>query len=285
MTPSRLAADGIRARSGGPWTKEKLVYLQRYATGFMTAMAPKRDAGKWSRLVFIDPLCGPGMDVNKKSGEEFKGSPLIALGTQPAFDYLYLGDRSKLNVAALRQRIAVHDSGRVSLECEDCHTRIAAVVGDMTAKMLGLAFVDPEGFEVRFELLRTLAERRIDILFLFPSGIGIARNLRAFAAQPHSPMDDLWGDRTWRDTPLVRLLTGASPPATFDEALDRSWVAAFCNRVATLGYTHHEAVGRLWTETRAPMYHLLFFSKHPAGLTIWRGVGRIGPDGQRTLNY
>ncbi len=31
------------------------------------------------------------------------------------------------------------------------------------------------------------------------------------------------------------------------------------------------------------MYHLLFFSKDLAGLTIWRGVKKIEPSGQRTL--
>jgi hypothetical protein len=31
------------------------------------------------------------------------------------------------------------------------------------------------------------------------------------------------------------------------------------------------------------MYHLLFFSKHPAGRALWRGVTRIEASGQRRL--
>ena len=180
----------------------------------MTAMAPKRAQQKWDSLVFIDPLCGPGIDIDRTSGHEFPGSPLVALGTQPPFDHLYLSDASRLNVAALGQRIFPQHSGRVLLARGDCHVLVDNVVRSLTSKTLGLAFIDPEGFEVRFELFRTLAQRRIDILFLFPSGIGIARNLRTFAQQTHSPMDDLWGTRTWRSTPLVCLLTGDI--ATFD---------------------------------------------------------------------
>ncbi len=44
------------ARVSGSWTRDKLTYLERYARAFMTAMAPKRDAGKWEELVYIDLL-------------------------------------------------------------------------------------------------------------------------------------------------------------------------------------------------------------------------------------
>jgi hypothetical protein len=33
------------------------------------------------------------------------------------------------------------------------------------------------------------------------------------------------------------------------------------------------------------MYHLLFFSKNPAALAIWRGVTRIDARGQRGLRF
>jgi len=33
------------------------------------------------------------------------------------------------------------------------------------------------------------------------------------------------------------------------------------------------------------MYHLLFFSKHDAGLTIWRGIKQIDARGQRGFRF
>jgi hypothetical protein len=107
----------------------------------------------------------------------------------------------------------------------------------VSGKTLALAFVDPEGFEVRFELFQTLAQRAIDIIFLFPSGIGISRNLRAFVKREHSPMDGLWGSREWRKTRIARLLAASSAVPAIDEQIDQSWVRAFCERVATLGYS------------------------------------------------
>ena len=278
-----LASDGFLARVGGSWTRHKLVYFRRYASAFMVAMAPKRQGGKWQRLLFIDLLCGPGVDIIE--GEEHLGSPLIALATSPGFDMLFLGDVDEQNVAALRARIAPGDLGRVDLQPGDCHARAEQIVGTIANwGELGFAFVDPEGFEVRFELFETLSRRPIDILFLFPSGIGIKRNLAQFARRTDdTPLDRLWGNREWRQLPAVRVLAGESVTTTEAEQMDLSWVQAFRDRVATLGYTYHDAAPPLRNDQNVPMYHLLFFSKNQAGLDIWRGIGRIEPDGQRRL--
>src|SRR5438128_4656758 len=208
MTPI-AASDGYRARAGGSWQRETLAYLRKYASAFMTAMAPKRAEGKWNRLFFIDLLCGPGIDII--DGEEHRGSPLIALDTTPPFDQLFLGDLHEANVEALRRRIPADKIGRVDLQVGDCHGRAKQVVDEFAAwGDLGFAFVDPEGFEVRFELFATLSSRPIDILFLFPSGIGIKRNLSQFARQRgETLMDGLMGCRDWRQLAISRLLAGA----------------------------------------------------------------------------
>jgi three-Cys-motif partner protein len=281
-----LARDGHRARVGGVWTQDKLGYMRKYAEAFMIAMAPKRAAGKWDQLVFIDPLCGPGVDIDKRSNREFPGSPSIALAVSPAFDRLYLGDLDPGNVQALTARVSVSDKARVSLKAEDCHTRVQAVAAAMSRKTLGLAFVDPEGFEVHFKLFETLASRAIDVVFLFPSGIGIVRNLAGFVKQSHCGLDDLWGSQEWRSLPMAQMAAGTSPTSgSMNDPYYQSWAAAFCKRVATLGYVHHDIQGPLRNEQNTPMYHLLFFSKNEAGLTIWRNVHQIDPRGQRNFRF
>jgi three-Cys-motif partner protein len=249
----------------------------------MTAMAPKRAQGLWSELVYIDLLCGPGKDIDRRTGDEFDGSPLIALATQPPFDKVILGDADRHNISALSNRIRQADVQRVDLQCADCHVRARQVVASMRPRTLGLAFIDPEGFEVRHELFETFSQRPIDVLFLFPSGIGITRNLRAFARQQHSPLDDLMGGTAWRQLPIAKLHAGEELTAAETERLTHSWVMAFRLRVAELGYKHHESVDPLRNEQNAPMYHLLFFSKHTAGLTIFRGISQIDARGQRHL--
>jgi len=193
VTRRWIAAHGYRARPAGPWTRDKLRYMERYASAFMTAMAPKRRQGKWNHLVYIDLLAGPGKGIDRATRAEFDGSPLRALRVRPKFDRVYLGDARARNVTILRRRIATEDLQRVDIEVDDCNVRAEKIVGSLPSKTLGLAFIDPEGFEATFSMFRALARRPIDILLLFPSGIGIRRNLRAFVKQPSSPMDALWG--------------------------------------------------------------------------------------------
>lgn len=274
------AHDGLLARRGGFWTFEKLTYLEKYAAAFMTAMAPKP---QWKQLEFIDLLCGPGIVIIDGKGEH-PGSPLIALKTTPAFGKLHLGDVKRPNVEALRKRISPTDDARVELRQGDCHSRAEAIIKEFPQRgTLALAFVDPEGFEVRFDLFRTFKQRPIDILFLFPSGIGVRRNLERFArSNRHTLMDGLWGGREWRALPVVKRLIGDHNAAEAG-TLDQSWATEFCKRVATLGYVYYDASPPLCNETNVPMYHLLFFSKHEAGLAIWRGISKIQPNGQRRL--
>jgi three-Cys-motif partner protein len=95
----------------------------------------------------------------------------------PPFDRLVFSDVEPANVEALTRRIPSQDRTRVELHTGDCHEVARRVVGDLSHRALALAFVDPEGFEVKFRLFQILATRRIDILYLFPGGIGVARNL------------------------------------------------------------------------------------------------------------
>jgi len=198
---SQKTSDGFPAREGRIWTREKLAYLQKYASAFMTAMAPKRSKGIWERIVYIDLLAGPGRDIDPGTREEFEGSPLIALAIRPQFDHLFLTDKDPDNIKALKARISNEDNSRVSLDVADCNVAVDEVLRRISGRTLRLAFIDPEGFEVNFSTLAKLAKRRIDLLYLFPSGIGITRNVKNFMAMEKSPMDDFWGGSDWRDLP------------------------------------------------------------------------------------
>jgi three-Cys-motif partner protein len=146
---SHLAPDGLLTRPGGIWTREKLTYLEKYATAFMTAMAKKR----WDRLIYVDLLCGPGRDLETETGEEFLGSPLIALSVKPHFSHLYLADKSEQNIRMLEKRISESDKSRVTLRVGDCNDVIDEVLAQISGRTLGLVFLDPQGFEVKFRIV------------------------------------------------------------------------------------------------------------------------------------
>lgn len=280
-----LAHDGLPARAGGIWTREKLSYLEKYASAFMTAMSPKRSQGLWERLVYLDLLAGPGRDIDAETNEEFNGSPLIALAVKPKFDHLFLADKDSKNIAALEARIPSEDRNRVTILRGDCNVLIEQVMAQISARTLGLAFVDPQGFEVHFDTLAKLAKRRIDLLYLFPSGIGVRRNWRQSIASPKSKFDKFWGGPDWQELPAVKQATGDSTNVTSDKIL-KSFVVAFREKLVRAGFQFQDEAVPLFTNTKnAQMYHLLYLSHDRAGLKIWNGIKKIAPGGQRGFSF
>lgn len=218
----------------------------------MTAMAKK----KWERLVYIDLLAGPGRDANRETGDDFEGSPLIALNVQPPFHKLYLGDVNDRHVQTLQRRIPAEDlTRRVDLQVGDCHARVKKVVRDLSRGTLGLAFVDPEGFEVRFDLFRQLAGAQVDVLFLFPTG-PITRNLRLFATRNTSPLDALI--ENWRALPAAKHAAGKRLTPAEEAKLQQSMVSEFRKQMRALGFTKQDRDDPpMLNAKRAIMYHLL----------------------------
>ena len=257
------ASDGLPARSGRIWTREKLTCLQKYARAFTTAMV-----GKWSRLVYVDLLAGPGRDIDPDTDEEFDGSPLIALAVRPKFDHLFLSDSDAGNVAALSARMPAGDRDRVTILRGDCNKIVDDVIKRISPQALGLAFMDPQGFEIRFETLAKLAKRQIDLVYLFPSHIGLKRNLKTFLAQQESRiMDPFWGGQDWREYSDWKTI-----------------VYEYRSKLLGAGFVCQDEAVPLFKNTKnAQMYHLLYFSHHPIGLRIWKRVNRIEPGGQRKL--
>jgi hypothetical protein len=97
-------------------------------------------------------------------------------------------------------------------------------------------------------------------------------------------MDELWGGKEWRDLPPAKLAAGKRLSPEEAVSLDRPWVLRFRSKLAHIGFVYQDEGDPCFTnEKNVPMYHLLFFSQDVAGLTIWRGIKKIEPSGQRTL--
>src|SRR5438552_14902875 len=74
-----FASDGLPARKSGEWAKRKLHFLRNYCG--ITTVAMRK---KW-RLRYLDVMAGSGRCKIKETGEEFPGSPFVALD----YDLLY----------------------------------------------------------------------------------------------------------------------------------------------------------------------------------------------------
>ncbi len=99
--PNNLSAvDGLPVRMSGERARRKHHYLNNYC-GITTVSMHKK-----FKLVYLDVMAGPGRCRIEETGEEFPGSPLVALEHDFA-EYIFIEEEPAL-ADALRQRLAGH---------------------------------------------------------------------------------------------------------------------------------------------------------------------------------
>lgn len=275
--------DGLLMRPAGPWAADKLDYLVRYINAFETAMR-----NRWAVRYYIDLLSGPGKNRLRESGKILLGSPLIALTTQHPFTHYMFVDNSLGNTQALQERCSASPfKDRVNILTGDCNELVDHIVDRIrpdARRSLNLAFLDPEGMELHWATVEKLAQLpRMDLIINYPQG-GLNRCMkRAFETSPPTEVDQFFGDTKWRQ------IYGDYQQGRLTERLHFHLLDLYKSKLEKLGYQvrRDEDTGDSPlirnAQRRAPLYRLLFASKHPLGSEFWESITRREPSGQRRL--
>ena len=276
------ADDGLPMRSAGPWAAEKLDYLARYIAVFTKSMR-----GKW-QLNYIDLQAGPGKNLVDQTGEILLGSPLLALTTQFPFAGYYFVEYDKRNASALEARCAASSLlESVQLTTGDCNQIVNAIVEQLKPgehQSLNLAFLDPEGLELNWSTIASLASvRRMDMIINYPQS-GLTRYMpKAFVQDAETAIDEFFGSREWR--PIYEKYQTRS-----SKGLQRELIDLYLGGLQALGYKdvlRDDEVGdeplMRNAQRSAPLYRLLFASKHRLGKTFWKEITKRDVYGQRRL--
>jgi three-Cys-motif partner protein len=274
--------DGLAFRPAGDWARKKLDYLERYVDIVEKSMHTKHRVRN-----YIDLLAGPGKNLIRGSKRVLLGSPLLALTTRYVFTNYYFVDSDPTYTEALRRRCdASPFASRVRIWTGDCNSvvdEIAAILSSREPDALNIAFLDPEGLELHWKTVVKLAAfKRMDMIINYCES-GLRRNLRlAFDKPGDHDVDDFFGDRSWRD--VYREYQGRTE-------CDRQLIDFYKGRLLQYGYK--EVVGdyELTTEPQmrntqnAPLYRLLFASKHVRGQDFWQKIVQRDVYGQKPLPF
>lgn len=285
--------DGLPARESGEWVKEKLFYVKRYIDVFEVAMRDK----DWRKRIFIDLFSGPGKCIVRDTNDYLLGSPLLALQTQYPFTDYYFVDMDSQNIANLKIRSKASKVPEDHIHClvGDANQQVNAITSDIVRfdktfiqgllPCLNLAFLDPEGLELEWKTVETLAGmKRMDLIIHYSQN-GLTRNLdRCYAAQDDTVIDRFFGDRNWRD-----VYKKASEKRE-GVGIHRALIDYYKSKLRDLGYVvinDSEEISReplIRNKKRnAPLYRLIFASKHPLGNKIWNEVTKKDVYGQGRL--
>lgn len=283
--------DGLPMRASGAWAMEKLDYLRRYMDIFVTSMRDK----PWRAMHYVDLFAGPGKCRTKdKSARVFLGSPLIALNVAHPFSGYFFVDLDAGTIAVLQKRCAASPlAGRVNCLIGDSNRCVMDIVSRIQTidrtfiqgkwPSLNLAFLDPEGLELHWETVAALAGvNRMDLIIHYPQ-MALERTMpKAFQTEGASSVDLFFGDPDWR-----KIYAEWKDRQT---GLHRQLIDYYKQRLQNLGYaevlrddeTGDEPLMRN-AQKKAPLYRLLFASKHPLGNKFWHQVTQRDLHGQRRL--
>jgi three-Cys-motif partner protein len=259
--------DGLPMRDSGDWAKDKLWILKGYVHRFITSM---RD--KWPGLFYVDLLAGPGKNVFT-SGEIMLGSPLIALTAPHNFTHYRFVELDENNCYALRNRVqASPQRDKVNIIQGDCNLIVSDIVKEIHSVernhgTLNMAFLDPEGLELRWDTVKQLGQvKRMDLIINFSTS-GFTRNASKLFDYPESQIDAFFGTSDWKDIFL---------PIADEETskIRRTMLDFYKRRLTDLGYTIHPDEQVFRNSRNRQLYTLIFASKHQLGNKFWRDAIR-----------
>lgn len=199
-----------RNRFGGPWTQKKIEILQKYLKFYTTALS-----GKFN-LFYADAFAGTGKQSSKIEEsqielipqEDFQGSVMAALETNPPFSRYFFNDLDKEFTEALREITDQHLEKDITISQRD-----ANIFVPMFCRMLGkydraVLFVDPFSTELNWKTLTYVAEsKKIDMWLLFPLSVIIRMTKKDGEIIPEwrKTLDRLLGTNDWEQALYSRV--------------------------------------------------------------------------------
>jgi len=219
---------------------------------------------------------------------------LLSLTTDHPFTDYFFVDMESESIDTLEKRSAASkvppdrircwkgDANKVVLEITSEIRKIDSEYIPGAWPSLNLAFLDPEGLELEWNTVAELAKmQRMDLIIHY-SQQGIKRMAdRALISKKEFDIDKFFGDTEWR-----KVYADCKDDAT---GIHRPLIDHYKSKLDQLGYVEVKEDEDVWVEPlmkngkQAPLYRLLFASKHPLGVKFWKDVTKVNADGQMSL--
>lgn len=274
---------------GGDWTEKKLTCLQKYLVAYRQIFT-KNAKARFFKTWYVDAFAGTGartsLEAEPSSLSLFpdvyqeaepaayrEGSARKALSLEQPFDHYLFIEKSKARSADLRATVERDFSNlqsRCQFETGDANDVLRAwCAAQNWTKTRAVVFLDPYGMQVQWNTIELLAETKgVDLWYLFPVGIGVARLLKKDANIPadwQRALDSLFGTSEWSQ----RFYTPGQPDLLGDTTYERD---ASIENIE--GFIHERLAQRfagvakglvLRNSRESPMYLLCFAAANPVG--------------------
>ncbi|MFQ5763910.1 MAG: three-Cys-motif partner protein TcmP [Rhodospirillales bacterium] len=253
----------------GYWSEVKIEIVKEYAKAYSTVIKAQPQN---FRTVYIDAFAGPGKHFRKRTRETIEGSPIAALGIEPAFDEYYFIDIVSEKIDYLERLIGTRE--KVYFMKGDANIKLIEDVfpkSKYSDYKRALCLLDPYGLHLDWKILEISgAAKSIEIFLNFPVA---DMNRNVFWKNPEGVSDSdifrmtrFWGDESWRSAAY----TTETTLFQFEERTDNETIAeAFRMRLKNVaGFSYVPEPIPMRNDQGAVVYYLFFASPNENGAKI-----------------
>ena len=256
----------------GVWSEVKLAIVKDYAAAYATIMdAARRKSIPSLKWIYIDAYAGPGIHLSRETGETVKGSPLIAVNTNPPFHEYHFIDSNPKRVEQLR--LLTRDMENVFTYEDSCDNVLMQKVfprAEYRDFRRALCLLDPYSIDLNWRLIEKAGKMGSVEVFVNFMIMDVNRNVLRNdpLAGKVEQMTRLWGDETWRDHAYYKT------PTLFEEdklskVSNERLAEAFRRRlVDKAGFKYVPKPMPMKTKSNSIIYYLYFASPNNAGAHI-----------------
>lgn len=268
-----IATDGLFARDNGSWAREKLSFLDEYLPTALNATRKKLER------VYVDLFAGPGLNIERETGAEFKGAFLRAIemegtGTpRPRFTSAYAVNLKKVDHEALQARVARAVAAgqsnvprdRLFIRRGDANAEIPGILREIHPKTYLVVFADIEAPRqwpwTSVEALRSMGHTSVDLYVLFPLEMGVRRLIPYVGEGSPDVLTRFFGCDSWKG------IIDRYPTSAPDQVRERgkALLDLYVARLKAAGWGYVIKARDVRRTGDAGLYRMLLATNDPAG--------------------
>lgn len=263
-------------RDIGKWTEEKLGYIGKYSWVYPFIVSGGYSGRGFPRYYYIDTNAGCGMCRLRRSGRVVEGSALRALSSKVPFTEYFFIEIVKKNARALEEWVSEKlespdinvDPSQVHIIHGDCNVEIKDVLSTIREGDPIFAVIDPEGLEIEWETIHSIAQwRKSEVFVTFPYNMAITRNVGSkMSPEQHEAVTRFLGSG-WE-----KIRDDKEADRISVKEARRRYVDLFIHKMKDSGFKHSSLSNVIKGTSGNPYYYLIFGSHSPKGKEVMDSV-------------
>lgn len=245
----------------GEWSHIKHEILEKYAHAYTTIIKNQRFIKK---VIYIDAYAGTGFGVDRETGEQLRGSAVLAMETTPPFDELHLIEQDGAKAAVLES--VTRNDARVTVHRGDGITTTESLLdrARYSDYRRALCLLDPYDLSVPWSLVQRIGQMQsVEIFYNFlimdANRNALWKDPSRVSPERRAKFELVWGDGSWMSECYEEEPT-LFGPTTKKLPLD-AIAEAFRKRLQTVaGFRHVPQPIAMKNSTNATVYYLFFAS-------------------------